>query len=108
MSDDDGKNDERDEVVGPFRDGQLWVLNRKCGTCIFRPGNLMHLRPGRVQAMVDACIRENTVIHCHQTLDKVRSVCRGLWDVNYKDIGILQVADGLGLVAFDDPPEDHP
>lgn len=92
---------------GPWRDNKLWVLTRKCSTCIFRPGNLMRLAEGRVDDMVAECIIEGTVIPCHQTLDGPRSICRGLVDKHYRDIGILQVADRLGALAYDDPPEDH-
>ncbi len=89
---------------GPWRDGALWVLDGKCKTCIFRPGNLMKLAPGRVESMVEACVRENTIIPCHKTLDGPRSVCRGLYDVHYGKIAVLQVADRLGLIKFDSPP----
>ncbi len=94
-------------VDGPWRDGKLWVLNDKCKTCIFRPGNLMHLDEGRVEEMVAGCIAENTVIACHKTLDGPRSVCRGLWDVHRTEIPILWMAVAFNVVAYDDPPEDH-
>lgn len=96
------------ERHGPWRAGKVWVLTRKCDTCIFRPANLMNLMPGRLDAMVDTCVRNNRIIACHETLDGPRSVCRGLWDVHYHDIGTLQIADRLGHVAFDDPPEGWP
>ena len=110
MTDDDDDNliypdDGTPEPHGPWRDGKLWVLTRKCGTCIYRPGNLMKLAPGRVEEMTQTCIRENTVIPCHSTLDGPRSVCRGLYDVHYRNVGILQVADRLGFLAFDDPSD---
>lgn len=90
---------------GPWRGGKLWVLTRKCDTCIFRPGNKMQLRPGRRDQMVHDCITENRIIPCHETLDGARSVCRGLYDLHYNDIGFLQVAHRLGVLKFDDPPE---
>lgn len=66
----------------------------------------MHLLPGRVKSMVEGCIAENSVIPCHKTLDQERSVCRGLWDVHYHDIQVLQLADRMGVVAYNDlPPE---
>lgn len=95
------------EVIGPFRDRKLWVMSSKCSTCIFRPGNLMHLREGLVDGMVKDCITENTVIPCHQTLDGERSICRGLWDKHKRDVGLLQIAERLDIVAFDDRPEEH-
>lgn len=96
-----------DVVDGPWRDDKVWVLTRKCGTCIFRPGNQMHLRDGRVDAMVADCIADNRVIPCHQTLDGPRSVCRGLFDVHRDDIMILRLAQAMKVLAFDDPPEEH-
>ena len=89
---------------GPWRDGRLWVLNRKCDTCVFRPGNLLQLLPGSLDGMVADCIEQDTVIPCHETLDGPRSVCRGLYDVHRADIVILRLAGFLGVFAFDDPP----
>jgi hypothetical protein len=106
MTDDDDETEQPPH--GPFRDGRLYVLDRKCATCIFRPGNLMHLQEGRRDAMVADCIADNTIIPCHKTLDDARSVCRGLYDLHYNDIPILQIADRLGLIAYDQPPEPTP
>lgn len=92
---------------GPFRDRKLWVLSRKCSTCIFRPGNKMHLEHGGVKSMVQACIEDNTVIVCHQTLDEPRSTCRGLYDLHKGDIVAIRLAHALDIIAFDDPPEEH-
>jgi hypothetical protein len=35
-----------------YRNRQVHVLAEQCATCIFRPGNLMELCPGRVRGMV--------------------------------------------------------
>lgn len=94
-------------VNGPWREDKLWVLDAKCTTCIFRPGNKMHLREDRVATMVAACIAENTIIPCHQTLDGPRSVCRGLWDVHRDEIPILRLAEAMDVLAFDSPPQEH-
>lgn len=94
-------------VDGPFRDGKIWVLTSKCGTCIFRPGNKMHLQDGRVADMVRACVDENRVIPCHKTLDGPRSVCRGLYDLHRGDIFALRLAAAMNVLAFDEPPEEH-
>lgn len=92
---------------GPFRHSALWVLSRKCSTCIFRPGNQMQLGPGRVQQMVDDCLTEDTVIPCHSTLDGPRSICRGLYDAHRRDIVVLRLAAAMDIVKFDDPPKGH-
>lgn len=101
----DDWDDDEEPPNGPFRDGKMWVLSRKCSTCIFRPGNLMHLRDGSVDTMVDGCIEDNTVIPCHSTLDGPRSVCRGLWDKHRGEILVLRLAQCFDVIAFDDPPE---
>jgi hypothetical protein len=75
---------------GPYRDGQLHVLAEQCSTCVFRPGNLMNLGPGALQRIVDANLRDNSALTCHQTLpygpkpQDEGAVCRGYWDA-YKD-----------------------
>lgn len=96
-----------ERVNGPYRDGLIWVLNRKCSTCIFRPGNKMHLQEDRVARMVKECIEEDTVVPCHRTLNGPRSICRGLWDLHRNDIFSLRLAQALGVIAFDDPPPEH-
>lgn len=92
---------------GPWRDARMYVLSRKCATCIFRPGNLMHLPEGKVEELVQGCIDDDTVIPCHETLDGPRSVCRGLWDKHRRDIVILRTAQAFEVVAYDDPPTEH-
>ena len=91
---------------GPWRDGKLWVLDRKCKTCVFGPGNLMHLRPGRVNEMVEECVEHDKVFSCHKTLDGPRSVCRGLYDRHRREIVVLRWAAALEVLAFAEPPED--
>lgn len=99
------EDDGEPPLNGPWRDGKVWVLNRKCDTCVFRPGNLMCLRKGRLDDMIQDCKDNNRAFACHHTLDGPRSICRGLFDVHYRDIPILQVADRLGFLAYDDPPD---
>jgi hypothetical protein len=59
--------------------GEVRLKAEMCGTCIFRPGNLMRLRPGRVRQMVDACNADHGHIVCHDTLDRDTpgAICRG-------------------------------
>jgi hypothetical protein len=67
---------------GPFRGGAVHVLAAKCATCIFWPGNLMHLSAGRVASIVDSAIRDDSAIICHSTYgpDVPSAVCRGFAD----------------------------
>ena len=82
-----------------YRNGKLHVLAVQCPTCIFRPGNLMDLKRGRVAAMLRECIEQNTVIPCHEIMDtRTPAVCRGLFDTGR--VAALQIAERLGLIAF--------
>lgn len=83
-----------------FREGRLWVQERKCDTCIFRPGNLMHLDPGRCESMTAEAIREQGVIPCHKTLGSgAENVCRGFFDVAKHEVGALSAAERLDILV---------
>lgn len=91
-----------------FRDGRLHVRATMCETCIFRPGNLMHLAAGRVQQMIEDATRSGGAIVCHCTLyppagqPRANAVCRGFFERHPTQA--LQLADRLGLVSEVDPP----
>ena len=88
-----------------FRDGKVHVQDKKCSTCIYRPGNLMHLAADRKDRMQAEAIAGGGVIPCHQTIEAygcepgLESVCRWFFDVA-KHEGLLSVAERLGLVEF--------
>ncbi len=93
--------------AGPFRGWKVHVLARKCSTCIFRPGNLMHLEEGRVEQMVADCRRNESAIICHKTLDIVTdgpppAVCRGFYDLHRTQP--LQIAERLQMIEWDPAP----
>lgn len=52
---------------------QPFVMPEMCSTCIFRPGNLMRLREGRVEEMVADALAKDAHIICHSTLDRPRA-----------------------------------
>ncbi len=94
-----------------FRDGTVHVLADRCSTCIFRPGNLVHLEPGRVKNMVDDCVSDESGggnIPCHSTVwtrDVQPAICRGFYD-GYRDrIPLLSMAGAMGLITEDPLPE---
>jgi hypothetical protein len=96
-------------VDGPYRDGKIYVCSEMCSTCIFRPGNVMSLKSGRLKQMVaDAC-RDESCIPCHHTIPafagdgKHQTVCRGFWD-RFKTAP-LQIGERLGMIVFQAPPE---
>jgi hypothetical protein len=102
--------------------GGVLVLDRMCSTCIFRPGNLMHLSPGRVKSMVDSTrpSRDHrsqpqaSHITCHATLHTPGvhpAMCRGFYDLpdspSRPRPQMLQVMDRVGGFRFVPPPEGH-
>lgn len=84
-------------------DAGVHVLREKCSTCIFRPGNLMELRPGRLADLVAETRRHDTNVVCHQTLDAERAAfCRG--SVDESPGQMMRIAERLGAVVLDDAP----
>lgn len=65
---------------GPLTPAGLRVCREECSTCVFRPGNLMSLQPGRLRGMIRDSLRNDSFIPCHKTLDGERAVCRGFYD----------------------------
>ncbi|MXM62185.1 hypothetical protein GR925_01640 [Streptomyces sp. HUCO-GS316] len=50
----------------------------RCDTCIFRPGNLMRLEPGRVADLIAQAIAEEGHVVCHSTLGtSAPAICAG-------------------------------
>lgn len=83
---------------GPLTDDGLRVCADLCPTCIFRPGNLMHLRPGRVRSMVDQATAADAAIVCHDTLDGPQAVCRGFFDRHAADTLLCRLGAVFGIV----------
>jgi hypothetical protein len=64
-----------------FVGGRIAVMRTRCPTCIFRPGNLMHLDAGKVDDMVARATANEGTIVCHSTLGLDRqAACRGFVD----------------------------
>ncbi|SDH18416.1 hypothetical protein SAMN05421505_11295 [Sinosporangium album] len=89
------------------------VLASQCSTCIFRPGNLMKLAPGRLREMVNtAIVAEGGHIICHDTLPYSRyetaeaAICRGFWNRYRKKIPLLSYLEQAGWVREISRPED--
>jgi hypothetical protein len=80
-------------------DGNVHIKASQCDTCIFRPGNLMHLEPGRVDDMVAEAIAEDGQITCHSTLDQYKgAICRGFWVQHRDEVWTLRLAEELGYI----------
>ncbi|GLI03699.1 hypothetical protein [Phytohabitans aurantiacus] len=59
---------DRDLSVGDPVLGKSRLLSRQCATCIFKPGNLMHLQEGRLKDLVSETRATEGFIVCHSTL----------------------------------------
>lgn len=96
-----------DPVLGKTR-----LLSRQCDTCILRPGNPMHLPPGRLQEMIGQARDDGGYIICHDTLPYGQyphvkpAICRGFHD-RYSTQA-LQVIGGLWGFTEVDPPSETP
>lgn len=80
--------------------GRMHVQAEMCATCIFRPGNKMQLRRGRVRAMVDEAKADDGTIPCHETIAgqrKQQAICRGFYDNH--PTPTLELAKRMGVIA---------
>lgn len=94
----------KDIPSGPFRDDHVWVMEKKCATCIFRPGNLMHLRDGVVGTMKRGADERGTGIVCHEVMHGPdAAMCRGYYDGH--NSALLQVAERLGIIKVQGAPD---
>jgi hypothetical protein len=96
-------------VGDPVR-GKSRLLSRQCTTCIFRPGNRMHLDGGRLRDLVAQARAAEGFIVCHSTLPHYRyphakpAICRGFAD-RYTTQALQVIARLWGFVEVD-PPGD--
>jgi hypothetical protein len=81
-----------------YRNGRVHVKREMCPTCVFRPGNLMHLNAGRLREMVDQARANESTIVCHDTLDGDNAACRGFFD-RYPTAP-LQIAERLEMLEW--------
>ncbi|MEH0430316.1 hypothetical protein QBB34_29180 [Streptomyces stelliscabiei] len=73
--------DPADGLRHDVADPETWsvrVCGDRCTTCIFRPGNLMNLEPGRVASMLKDAVADEGHIVCHKTLGThAPAICSG-------------------------------
>jgi hypothetical protein len=98
--DDEGR---RHDVAQP---GEIRLCSRMCDTCIFRPGNLMMLEPGRRAQMIRDARADEGHIVCHKTLDtEAPAICRGYADKADRGRSLaLRLGRILGWLREVDPP----
>ena len=81
------------------------LLSEQCETCIGHPGNVMDLRPGRVQGMVNEGINGRGIT-CHSTLsygqhpEAGESMCRWFYDKFGPRCNYVRIMERLG--GFDE------
>jgi len=80
------------------------VMAERCPTCIFRPGNKMSLRPGRLRSMIEECRQKEGNVVCHETLELPRqAICRGSFEAYQPPL--VQVAGRLGYLVEVSSPD---
>ncbi len=109
FDDEDGEQEDSGSVLGP--NGPR-VCAEQCSTCVFRPGNLMNLRPGRLQHMVRTSVRNGSFITCHSTLPysgtgAPPAICRGFFDSYGHASNVLRIWSRLGPFDEVEPPKLH-
>ncbi|MFC5200151.1 hypothetical protein [Streptomyces kaempferi] len=106
---DDGVEPEEDEPNADVADpltGAVRLCAHRCDTCIFHPGDPMHLQPGRVTGMVTAARRAEGHVVCHKTLGtESPAICRGFADGPDQGRSLaLRLARALGTLTEVSPP----
>lgn len=98
-----------DDATEPYRNGSVHVMSEKCSTCVFRTGNLMHLRPGRLKEMTDHVQATGIPFSCHQTLPYAgtkhvdhyggAALCHGAVEVYGSDSTTMRLAYTLDIIT---------
>jgi hypothetical protein len=94
---------------------RLHVMADRCRTCVFRPGDLMHLGPGRLREIVEANMAAEAALTCHSTLlygQESRlppAICNGYARhpaARLRSLG-LRLARSLHLFTYHLPPREE-
>lgn len=81
------------------------LLSEQCSTCVFRPGDPMHLGPGRLRDLVRSNLDAGAVLICHQTLsygdhpEVGEAMCRGFFDAYGPQANIVRVMERLSAIT---------
>lgn len=90
-----------------YRDGRIHIMAEQCTTCVFRPGNLMRLAPGRLHDLIETNLTADTAFACHQTIYREtvdEAICHGYHHAYADRVTPLRLARELGLIAWVTPP----
>lgn len=116
---DDDPEDEQDPDWGrPYRDGKVHVMAQKCSTCVFHPGNRMHLSPGRLKGMAENVQETGVPFSCHQTLSYAsdeytdhydgNALCAGAVEVYGDQSHVIRMAHVYGVIEEVEPYQPEP
>ncbi|MFJ6380179.1 hypothetical protein ACIQI7_09280 [Kitasatospora sp. NPDC092039] len=103
-------DDDPTPAVADPATGEVRVVARLCDTCIYRPGNLMHLAPGRVRQLAAEALAADGHIVCHSTLPALAppgtkgAICRGFANAHGNAIFALRVGAAFGRIVEVPPP----
>lgn len=103
-AEEENMTDDAADRLPPYRDAKLHVCADLCGTCVFRPGNLMSLAPGRVKDLVESNLEAASALVCHKTLpygdhpEVGEALCRGFYDGPWRDSTPRRLAEAMGIV----------
>ncbi|MGQ5262928.1 hypothetical protein ACTWLT_19530 [Micromonospora sp. ZYX-F-536] len=88
--------------------GKSRLMSRQCQTCIFAPGNRMHLAAGRLRDLVTETRQRESFIICHDTLPYYQhpeakpAICRGFAD-RYRTQALQLIERLFGFIEVDPP-----
>jgi hypothetical protein len=83
------------------------IMKEMCDTCIFRPGNPMHLDEGRLESMVRETDRHDSNVICHQSEGLMGNIKGQVWckgSVDRRAGQLIRIAERLGMIKEVDPP----
>jgi hypothetical protein len=87
--------------------GTVRICADLCTTCIYRPGNLMSLAPGRVKEMTDGALADEGHIVCHKTLGTPEpAICAGFEQhpKSHRSLALRLVQAGVFKIKRITPP----
>ena len=84
------------------RNGKVYVMEKCCATCPYR-GHIEHY-----MKTIQVNIKNDNVLPCHETTDGPdQAICRGYYDKERDKVPIMQVAQRLGVVAWQALPTNQ-
>lgn len=78
------------------------VLSERCATCVFRPGDPMHLRPGRLRELIRDNLAAGALLVCHETTygqTEEEAMCRGFWDRFREQTNVWRVMERVARLS---------